>query len=305
MINIGVSPIAFEIGSISVRWYGIFIALAVLWLIFWMWLQIRKGAKISTDTMLSMALVGIPSGIIIARLLHVLDNVVIARLHPEYILRYGIIDYLHEPGKIIGGDGLTAYGAILGASLGVWIYCKIAKVKIGYVFDLLAPGVMIAQAVIGRIGCTLNGCCYGTYTSLPWGIQYTNPASLGYGAGVVHPTTVYEILFGLAAFALLMKLRNRLRPDGSVYAIYLSLYAAWRIGIDFIRDGIPFLFGLHEAQVISIVVLLIAVPWMIKNTRWGKKEELLQPILENNPLAVNMTDPETEEEGEVLKNQDE
>jgi phosphatidylglycerol:prolipoprotein diacylglycerol transferase len=305
MIDIGVSPVAFEIGSISVRWYGIFIALAVLWLIFWMWLQIRKGAKISTDTMLSMALVGIPSGIIFARLLHVLDNIVIARLHPEYVLSGQIIDYLSEPGKIIGGDGLTAYGAILGASLGIWIYCKVTRIKIGYVFDLLAPGVMIAQAVIGRIGCTLNGCCYGTHTSLPWGIQYTNPASLGWGAGVVHPTTVYEILFGLIAFVVLIKLRGRLRPDGSLYAVYLSLYALWRIGIDFIRDGMPFLFGLHQAQVVSIILLLIAVIWMIKNMRWGKKEELLQPNLVGSPEVLNIPESERKEEVEVSDKKDE
>ena len=155
-MHIGVSRIAFEIGSISVGWYGIFMALAVIWLILWMWWQVaRKGAKISLDTVMSMALVGIPSGIIFARLLHVVDNIVIARLHPELALTSQVIDYLQYPSQIIGGSGLTIYGAVLGASLGLWIYCKIAKVKIGYVFDLLAPAVLIAQ-VLGRIGCTLN-----------------------------------------------------------------------------------------------------------------------------------------------------
>jgi prolipoprotein diacylglyceryltransferase len=52
--------------------------------------------------------------------------------------------------------------------------------------------------------------------------------------------------------------------------VYLSIYAVWRFGIDFLRTGNPFLFSLHQAQVISIVVLLITVPWMIKNTRWVK-----------------------------------
>lgn len=271
MIQFPVNPIAFQIGQFTLRWYGLFLALAVVWLIFWMWWQIRKGAKITPDTMLTLALVGIPSGIIFARLVHVLDNIVVAKLHPELALSGQVFDYTQDWARIIGGEGLTAWGAVLGASLGVWIYCKLAKVKIGYVFDLLAPAIIMAQA-IGRIGCLLNGCCYGVATTLPWGLEYTNPQSLGFGAGVTHPTVVYEIIFNVLAFVVLLKLRGKFKPEGSLYLIYLSLYSAWRLGIDFLRDGTPFLFGLHQAQVISIVILLIAVPWMAKNTRWAKPE---------------------------------
>ncbi len=271
MIQFPINPIAFQIGQFTLRWYGLFLALAVVWLIFWMWWQIRKGAKITLDTMLTLALVGIPSGIIFARLVHVLDNIVVAKLHPELALSGQVFDYTQDWARIIGGEGLTAWGAVLGASLGVWIYCKLAKVKIGYVFDLIAPAIIMAQA-IGRIGCLLNGCCYGKATTLPWGLEYTNPQSLGFGAGVTHPTVVYEIIFNVLAFVALLKLRGKFKPEGSLYLIYLLLYSGWRLGIDFLRDGNPFLFGLHQAQVISIVILLIAVPWMAKNTRWAKPE---------------------------------
>lgn len=267
-----VDPIAFQIGSFTLRWYGLFLALAVVWLIFWVWWQIRKGnAKISLDTMLTLALVGIPSGIIFARLIHVVDNIVVAKLHPEYVLSGQVIDYTQDWIRIIGGEGLTAWGAVLGASLGCWIYCKIAKIKIGYVFDLVAPGIIMAQA-IGRIGCLLNGCCYGIPTTLPWGLEYTNPQSLGYGAGVTHPTVIYEIIFNVLAFVVLLKLRGKFKPEGSLYLIYLSIYSVWRLGIDFLRDGTPFLLGLHQAQVISIIILLIAVPWMAIHTRLAKSE---------------------------------
>ena len=86
-----------------------------------------------------MALVGIPSGIIFARLLHVIDDIVVALVHPDLADIGQVINYLQHPGLIIGGEGLTIYGAVLGAALGVWIYCKIAKIKMGYIFDLLAP----------------------------------------------------------------------------------------------------------------------------------------------------------------------
>jgi phosphatidylglycerol:prolipoprotein diacylglycerol transferase len=69
-------------------------------------------------------------------------------------------------------------------------------------------------------------------------------------------------------------LRKRLKPDGSLFLVYLALYSVWRFGIDFIREGTPFLFGLHEAQVISIIVFFIAAGLMIWRTRWVRKEEL-------------------------------
>ena len=277
MINFGANPVAFELGSFSMRWYSTFLTLAVVWLIFWMWLQIKKGAQITLDTVLSMALVGIPSGIIFARLLHVIDDIVIASLHPELTASGQVINYLQHPGLIIGGAGLTIYGAILGAALGIWVYCKITKTKMGYIVDLMAPGIIIAQA-IGRVGCLLNGCCYGTPTTLPWGLVYTDPQSFGFNGGIpTHPTVVYEIIYCIIVFVVLMMLRKKLKPDGSLFALYLALYAAWRLGIDFLRDGTPFLFGLHQAQVISIIVLAITVPWMIKNSRLVKKDMPIPP----------------------------
>jgi len=276
MIEIGVDPVAFTIGTFSIRWYGIFIALAIVWIVIWLLWRAKRGARISYDTIFTAALVGIPSGVIISRLLHVVDNIVVAKLHPELVLTGAAFDYTQDPSRILGAEGLTAYGAVLGASLGVWVYCKIARIQIGYFFDLLAPAVVVAQAVIGRVGCVLNGCCYGLTCSLPWAVEYTNPASLGFGAGAVHPAQVYEIIFGLIVFVVLWKLMGRFKPDGSLYLIYLGLYAVWRLGIDFLRDGNPFLFGLHQAQVISIAVLLIVTPLLVRRTRWvGDKERLL------------------------------
>jgi phosphatidylglycerol:prolipoprotein diacylglycerol transferase len=253
MINIGINPIAF----LNVRWYGIFVALAIVVLVLWMVWQVRKGANISYDTVITGALVGIPSGVVFSRLLHVLDQ-------------WGY--YSQHPSQIIGGAGLTIWGAILGAALGIWIYSKFSKVQFGHLADLIAPGLILAQFV-GRIGCTINGCCYGTPTNLPWAIVYTNPNSLGPLGVPVHPTTIYEMVFLLIAFGIIMSLRGRLKPDGSLFIVYLALYAAWRLGGDFLRAGTPFLFGLHEAQVIGIVVLAVAIFLLSYRTRWGKSEE--------------------------------
>ena len=257
MITISIDPVAFAIGPIEVRWYGIMIALAILTVVLWTAWQVKKGANISYDTVFTAALVGIPSGVILSRLLHVIDGW-------EY--------YSQHPGEIIGGGGLTAYGAVLGATLGIWIYSRFSRFQFGYFADAVAPGIILAQA-IGRVGCTLNGCCYGLETFLPWSIVYTHPGSLCPLGVTVHPTQVYEIIWNLLVFGVLLKLRGRLKPDGSLFLIYLSLYSAYRLGTDFLRDGTSFLFGLHQAQVIAIIVLAIAIPFLALRTRWVRVTE--------------------------------
>jgi phosphatidylglycerol:prolipoprotein diacylglycerol transferase len=257
MIYIGVNPIAFTIGSVPIAWYGIMVALAVITLIAWALFSVKKDPRLSYEMVINAALVGIPSGVVFSRLLHVID-------HWDY--------FMAHPGQIIGGEGLTIWGAVLGAAIGIWIYSLISKkFSFGHLADIVAPGIILAQA-IGRVGCTLNGCCYGKPTSLPWAVVYTNPNSHGPIGVPVHPTQIYEIIFNLIVFGILLMLRKKLRPDGSLFLIYLTLYSVWRLGIDFIRDGTPFLFGLHQAQVISIFVLVITVPLLAVRTRWVKKE---------------------------------
>ena len=92
MIEIGINPLAF----LTVRWYGIMVALAIVVIILWVAWQIRKGARVTYDTLFMAAIVGIPSGIVVSRLLHVIDQ---------------WDHYFHNPGQIIGGSGLTIYGA--------------------------------------------------------------------------------------------------------------------------------------------------------------------------------------------------
>lgn len=278
MIYINISPVAFTIGSVRVAWYGIMVALAVVTLVVWALVAVKKGANLSYDTVISAAIVGIPSGVIFSRLLHVID----------------LWDYYSQhPGQIIGGSGLTIYGAVLGAALGIWIYSKIRKISFGYLSDMLAPGIILAQA-IGRVGCTLNGCCYGVETDIFCAIVYTSPDSNGPIGIPVHPTQIYEIIYNLIVFGILLLLRKRFRPDGSLFLIYLTFYAVWRLGIDFIRDGtsllgnfhflwpsgidfiqnnISWLYRLHEAQWISIVVLIITITLLTLRTRWIKKGE--------------------------------
>jgi phosphatidylglycerol---prolipoprotein diacylglyceryl transferase len=255
---IGVDPVIVHLGPITIGWYGLMVALAVVTVVGWLAWQNSQDHRLSYDTIFTAAVIGIPSGIIFSKLLHVIDQ-------------FGY--YSQNPGRILSGEGLTIWGAVLGVALGVWIYSRISKnFRFGILADMIAPGIILAQA-IGRVGCTLNGCCYGLPTSLPVGIVYTSPYSYGPIGFEVLPTQVFEIFYNLIVFGILLSLRGKLKPEGSLFTVYLSFYAAWRLGIDFVREGTPFLFGLHQAQFIGVVILAITIPVIIMRVRWNREEK--------------------------------
>jgi phosphatidylglycerol:prolipoprotein diacylglycerol transferase len=266
-INININPVLFTFGGLEVRWYGVMMALGVAVLILWAFNQVRRGAKLTYDNLLGAALVGIPSGIIFSRLLHVID-----------LWSY----YSQNPGQIIGGEGLTIYGAILGAALGVWIYSRFNKLNFAYLADVITPGIILAQ-VLGRVGCLFNGCCYGKeLIGSPFNIVYTNPDSFAPIGFPVQPTQFYEILFLLAVFAVIMIFRSKFKPDGVQFMFYLGMYSLWRIGIGFLRVGTPFAFGLEQAQVIGIVTAVICVSMIAYRVRKAKSAS---PVVEPPPAT--------------------
>jgi phosphatidylglycerol:prolipoprotein diacylglycerol transferase len=262
-IVIDVNPVAFTIGTTQVRWYGITMAIGVMVLIGWASLQIHRGAKITYDTLLGAALVGIPSGIIFSRLVHVIDQW-------EYYSIY--------PGQIIGGEGLSIYGAIIGAALGVWVYSRFVKMNYLYVADMVAPGIILAQA-IGRVGCVVNGCCFGEVaTNLPWGFIYKNSACYAgqYLNTPVQPTNAYEIIFLLMLFGIIMAFRKKFKPVGGTFLFYLAMYGLWRIGVGYLRINDPFALGLEQAQFIGLVSAVICLPLMVyryRQYRLGKLKD--------------------------------
>ena len=263
MITIDIDPVAFHIGSIEVRWYGIIVALAVMALVLWMWRQITRNRERIPPVDPSVAIPAIASGFGMAKLFHVID---------------GWDYYSQNLGEILSGAGLSVFGGIIGGTLFFWIYSrKKGRYPFWFIADSAAPGTILAQA-IGRIACTINGCCFGELCEvaapswLPWGIIYTHPNSYAPLGVAVIPTTIYEIIFNLSLFGVLLKLRGRLKPDGSLYLLYLTLYSAWRIGRGLLRAGVPYLFGLQAAQYISIAILAITIPALVLMMRRAKTE---------------------------------
>ena len=253
MITISIDPVAFYIGSLEIRWYGIIVALAVMSLFLWMWRQITANKDRIPPVDPSVAIPAIASGFGMAKLFHVVDL-------------WGY--YSQNWGTIFSGSGLSVFGGIVGVSLFFWIYSRKRHYPFWFIADLAAPGTILAQA-IGRVACTINGCCFGEVCAvaapswLPWGIIYTHPSSYAPLGIAVIPTTIYEIIFAMSLFGILLKLRGRLKPDGALFLLYLIAYSAWRVGIGFLRAGEPYLFGLQAAQIISIAVLAATIPALV------------------------------------------
>jgi len=228
-----------------------------------------KRLSISQDLIYGVFLWGIIGGLIVSRLVHVIDHVV---THPG------------EPIQIIGFAGLSLLGAIGGAVLAVWVYTRVRKItwsSMAVVGDAVAVGAPVAQA-IGRIGCTINGCCYGKPASLPWAVIYTNPQSACGLRGIpLHPTQIYFLLWNLVVFAVIWVMRKRIKPQGALFLLYLCLYAAGDFGLRFFRVNDIWLLGLYQGQVISLGILLVVLPLFIMKMRRAQLSRYSEPQAKN------------------------
>ncbi len=284
-IEIGIDPILFSIGSFEIGWHGIMVSLAVMvgigasvWL--------AKGVGIKREVIYSAAPWAIIGGIIGARAFHVID--------------YLNSTYIDNPTLIFTQffSGLSILGAILGGALAVCIYARIKNLSLGRLADAIAPALLLAQAV-GRIGCTINGDACGTPTSLPWGFVYTSNnavaphilAQAGYSpTAATHPSPVYEIIWDILLFALLWRLKGRLKPDGSLFLLYLSLYSFGRFFIEFTRLVTPNQINvcglLHSPHFITLMVLAICVPLFIYRMRRAMADSIDEPPAEEVQLPL-------------------
>jgi phosphatidylglycerol:prolipoprotein diacylglycerol transferase len=246
MITIDIDPTVFNLGFYELRWYGVMVVLAVISIIGISWRE-AKRVGVPEDHIFSLAVWAIISGVVFSRIIHIIDQW-------EY--------YMENPSQILNFEGLGVYGAVIGIILAVVVYCLVKKLSVWQLGDIIAPGALVGMA-IGRIGCTINGCCYGLPTTVPWAVIYANPNSYAPLGIPIHPTQIYHILWNMAAFGVIWSLRKRLKPTGSLFLLYLALYAAGDLLVRFFREGTPFLFGIQQAQLIGIIILIITVPTLV------------------------------------------
>ena len=135
-----------------------------------------------------------------------------------------------------GLAGLMFHGGLLGALIAGWVFIKVRKLPLLKLLDAAAPAIVLGEGFT-RIGCFLNGCCFGVPTDSGLGMIFPrySPAGASYPGLAVHPTQLYSSLAGFLLFGIALLLERRRLKDGVLFSLILVLYSLFRFGIDFIR----------------------------------------------------------------------
>lgn len=245
-------PILVEIGSFTVRWYGVMIATGILMGI---WLAGREGVRkgFEKQNIYDFVFYVILAGIIGARI--------------YYVLFSDLDYYLADPLKILAlwEGGLAIHGAILGGVLAAIWYTWKKKLPLWRWLDTFAPSLILGQA-IGRIGCFFNGDAHGSPTNLPWGLVFPPETCAGqmFPGQALHPTQLYELGFNLAIFLVLWHLRKKSFFDGFLFLIYTVLYSSIRIFVESFRgDQLTYWGNISAAQTFGFIAIAVSVVALI------------------------------------------
>ena len=176
-----------------------------------------------------------------------------------YVATYWKDEFASGPFReifMIQHGGLVYYGGLIGATLAGIIYIRWKKLPLWKTADVLAPSIALGN-VFGRIGCLLNGCCYGRVCSLPWAIRF--PADHSTGGVPVHPTEIYDALLNFALYLFLAWLFRHKKFNGQVFATYLIGYAIFRSIVEYFRGDYPLDHihaGLTSGQLVSLPIFI-------------------------------------------------
>jgi phosphatidylglycerol:prolipoprotein diacylglycerol transferase len=265
-IVIELDPVLLRLGILEVEWHGLLTAVAAIVGVL-LAVHAARSRGIPSSTIYTGAFLVLASGLVGARLFHVVD-------HFDY--------YSSNPAEIFRLQGLAIWGGLAGGGVAALTYARVKRIPLGFAADALVPAVLVGQ-MIGRIGCVLNGDAYGGATDLPWGFTYAHPAAAVPNSlfGIsTHPYPVYEIIWNALALLLLLRLRRHFRTDGLLFLTYLAIYSVGRIVLSTVRQEKIWFWGLQEAQVLGIVVLVVAAVMAVYLTRRsrGATAEIAVPV---------------------------
>ena len=253
-------PIALQIGPISIHWYGVIIGAGIL-LCYWYAMHEAKRRGLSEKPIDDMAFWVILAGVIGARLYYVLFNISYYAANPTEILQ-------------IWKGGLAIHGALLFGAAAYFLYCARHKLSAFLYADVIIPGILLAQA-LGRWGNFFNNEAFGTPTNLSWKlfIPEANRPEGFTDFAYFHPTFLYESLWNLLGFFLLIFLSRKFFPrttlhhtpyklqathsSGPILFSYLVFYSFGRFFIESLRTDSLYLGPLRIAQVVSVILFLI------------------------------------------------
>lgn len=253
-------PIAFTLGPLTVHWYGIFVALGFL---AGLWTASRRAklAGIAPEKIFDLGPWLIIGGILGGRVLYVISywrEEFAGNIREIFMVQHG---------------GLVFYGGLVGATILGIIYLHLKKLPLWRVADIVAPSIALGY-VFGRIGCLMNGCCYGRECHLPWAITFPlvvdsdGVMRFPHNGVPVHPTEIYDSLLNLCFYLFLAWLFRRRKFDGQIFATYLVGYAVLRSLVEYFRGDYKVLYVggvVTPAQLVSIGIVIggIALMWLL------------------------------------------
>ena len=254
----------FIIGPIS--WYGFLITLGIA-LAFWVASRQETRIGLPRDTMVDVTLVAVPCGIIGARLYYVVMNWEPFAANPLSVFA-------------IWEGGVAIYGAVIGGAIGVFIFCLVKKIAFADILDIVAPGLLLAQAV-GRWGNYFNMEAYGDVIAEPL-LQF-------FPLGVLIPengemtwrmaTFFYESLWNFCGFLLLLQLRKRPGKRGNVFLWYLIIYGSGRFIIESLRADSLWLGEYRVSQGLSLLLCVFAASMLLWRTPQRKFSYLIPAMM--------------------------
>jgi phosphatidylglycerol---prolipoprotein diacylglyceryl transferase len=243
-----VHAIAFYFGGLPIRWYGVMMASAFL---VGLWTATRRARSVNVagETIADVTMWLMAGSIIGARLV--------------YVTTYWNQEFANQPFSelfMVQHGGLVYYGGLIGATIAGIGYLAWKRLPVWKIADILAPSIALGS-VFGRIGCLLNGCCYGRPCDLPWAIHFPADHET-HGAGV-HPTQIYDALLNLILYLALAWWFRRRKFDGQIFALYFIGYAICRSIAEIFRGDYPadHIHGglLTSAQLLSAPILLAGI----------------------------------------------
>jgi len=256
-----VHPELFHWGPLHVRTYGLMLAVAFL---VGTWLALREARRrsLDEDKLVNVVLVVLVSSVLGARALFVLEH--IQEFRREWVSVVAVWQ-----------GGLTLYGGVVAGTVGALAAARGMGMPMWTVADALTPSIALGT-LFGRIGCYLNGCCYGRPTSLPWGMVFPADsfAGLEFGNAPIHPAQLYFAVAGLALFGVTWGLRRRFTVPGTLFWTFMALFALVRIPLDLTRsyeaEATVFRLGsvdVTESQVSSLALALFATLMILRLRR--------------------------------------
>ena len=244
-------PESFSLFGLDIHLYGIIIGIGIVFAYVFA-MKTCKKHNLTQENITDILLYGLPSAIVCARLYYVL-------------FKLDEFKNFQDVFKIWNG-GIAIYGAIIGAVISTYVYCRIKKINVLAAFDIGAFGLLIGQ-IFGRWGNFVNAEAFGGPTNLPWGMLLHDLSQ----NMMFHPTFLYESLWNLGVFIILLLRRDKRKFDGELFFLYITLYGAGRFWIEALRTDSLYIGSLRISQIVAIICVIVGISVIVLKRNKIKK----------------------------------